>query len=197
MKKFLLALALLLSAAFGTHAAFAQAVPYSIRIEQVEPGGQFFFGRYFYPSASTTYFMMVDGNTSQPKVGALGSAFTWDGTTLDVAAAQADWNATSGYAQILNKPAVQAIQRTRALTNTSGAYTWTFPNAYGSGVVPIVDIAVEDATSATWNHQITAISNTSVTVQLQKTTAVTVLGVSVLGVAATPQAYIHLTAVAP
>lgn len=89
------------------------------------------------------------------------------------------------------------IRRTRAQTDTNGAYTWTFPTAFGSGITPIVSVTVEDGSSAIWNTQITSISNTSVTVQLTKTTAVTVLGVSVLGVAATPQAYVHLTAIAP
>lgn len=90
-------------------------------------------------------------------------------------------------------PVAPKQQWTRAQTNTSGAYTWTFPTAFAS--TPVVSITVEDNTSASWNHQITAISTTSVTVQLVKTTAVTVVGVSVLGVAASPQAYVHLTAI--
>lgn len=88
-------------------------------------------------------------------------------------------------------------QRTRAQTNTSGVYTWTFPTPFGAGVTPIIEVSVEDNSSSAWNHQITAISNTSVTIQLGKTTAVTILGISVLGVSSNPQAYIHLTAIAP
>lgn len=94
-------------------------------------------------------------------------------------------------------PVPQVTQRIRVQTNASGAYTWTFPTAYGSGVTPIVSVTVEDGSSAMWNHQISTPTNTSVTVQLSKTTAVTVLGVSVLGLATTPQAYIHITAIAP
>lgn len=90
-----------------------------------------------------------------------------------------------------------SIQRTRAQTNTSGAYTWTFPFGYAAGTTPIVGITVEDGGASFWNHQITTLTNTSVTIQLTKTTAVTLLGISVLGIASSPQAYVHLTAVAP
>jgi len=93
---------------------------------------------------------------------------------------------------------MREFQRTRVQTNTSGTYVWTFPTAYAVGIIPNVQITVEDPTpGAVWNQQITALSNTSVTVQINKTTAVTVLGVSVLGVVANPQAHVHLTAVNP
>jgi len=110
----------------------------------------------------------------------------------------ADWQSSAGPSQILNKPNICEIQRIRAQTNTSGALTWTFPIAYGAGVIPNVQISVEDGTAgAIWNQQITAVSNTSVTVQITKTTSVSVLGVNVLGVAASPQAYVHLTVTPP
>ncbi len=107
--------------------------------------------------------------------------------------------ATSGaYADLTGKPTIIPTQRIRAQTNTSGTYTWTFPTAYGTGITPVVGVTVEDSTAGNiWNHRITAISNTSVTIQLDKSTAVTVLGISVLGIAANPQAYVHLTAIAP
>lgn len=94
-------------------------------------------------------------------------------------------------------PAVNQL-RMRAQTNISGVYVWTFSIPFASGAVPVIGLAVEDGVAGvTWGHQITAISNTSVTIQLSKTTAVTVLGISVLGIAANPQAYVHLTAIAP
>lgn len=101
------------------------------------------------------------------------------------------------YASLTGKPTIQSIQRTRVQTNSSGAYTWTFPSAYGVGVIPVISLDIEDGTAAIWNSQVTAVSNTSATIQLTKSTAVTVLGISVLGVAATPQAYVHLTAIEP
>ncbi len=109
--------------------------------------------------------------------------------------------ASSGsYNDLTSKPTIPTVPvqyQTRAQTNTSGVYTWTFPTAFGSGVIPVIECTVEDSSAASWNHQITAISNTAMTTQLVKTTAVTILGISVLGVSATPQAYVHLTARAP
>lgn len=99
---------------------------------------------------------------------------------------------------IFNKPNVCEVQRTRVQTNVTGAYTWPFPTPYGDGVTPNVQITVEDSTTGNiWNQQVTAINNTSVTIQITKTTSVSVLGINVLGIAATPQAYVHLMAVAP
>lgn len=91
-----------------------------------------------------------------------------------------------------------SIQRIRAQTATTGLYTWTFPTPFATGVKPIISVSVEDATAnAQWGHQITSVNNISATIQLSKTTPVTVVGVSVLGVATNPQAFIHLTAIAP
>lgn len=100
------------------------------------------------------------------------------------------------YASLTGKPSIpSSLQRTRAQTNTSGVLTWTFPVAFAAN--PIIEVTVEDGTAATWNHQITSLSTTSVTIQITKTTAVTVLGVSVLGLAANPQAFLHVVAAAP
>ncbi len=78
MKKILASLLFLLSSS-----SFAQLTPHSIQIFQVEPGGEYFFGRYFYPTVSTdSYFLMYDGNISQPKVGAIGTGLSWDGSVL-------------------------------------------------------------------------------------------------------------------
>jgi hypothetical protein len=110
----------------------------------------------------------------------------------------ADWNSSAGPSYILNKPDVCVIQRIRAQTNTAGVLTWTFPVAYDPGVIPNVQISVEDGTvGAIWNQQITALSNTSVTIRITKTTSVSVLGVNVLGVAANPQANVHITVTSP
>ncbi len=94
--------------------------------------------------------------------------------------------------------AALATQRLRAETNASGVYVWTFPVAYAGGVLPVVEVTVESGIAgAVWNHSITALSNTGMTVQLTRSVAVTVLGISVLGVAATPKAFVHLTARLP
>lgn len=136
--------------------------------------------------------------------------------TIPAAQVQTDWNAVSGisvianrpslvavatsgnYNDLNNKPTIQAIQRTRVQTDSSGVYTWTFPNDYGGSVIPVVSVAVEDNTSgAIWSSKITAVNHSSVSVQLSKTVPTTILGISVLGTVSSPQAYIHLTAVAP
>lgn len=84
------------------------------------------------------------------------------------------------------------IQRVRIQTDISGACTWVFPVQFTSS--PIVEITVEDGASASWNHRITALSNQSVSVQIEKLTQTSLLGVSLLQIASTPQAYIHITA---
>lgn len=88
-------------------------------------------------------------------------------------------------------------QCTRVQTNASGSYTWTFPTAYANGVIPNVHIDVEDGAGSIWSSSITAISNTSVSIQLTRTTMATILGVNVLSVAPTPQAYVHIIAMIP
>lgn len=85
----------------------------------------------------------------------------------------------------------------RAQTDTTGKYIWTFPTAFASGVIPVIEVTVQDTGTASFNHKISALSNTSATVQLTKTTAVTILGISVLGIDTSPQAFVHITATAP
>lgn len=212
MRKLAFILGLLLSP------LLALGAPYDVIVNQRDSTDTIFLVRTFTaPASNASGLMFLDGPSKLPGYLALGTGLSITSGVLDaVAQLNADWNASSGVTQIANKPSlaavalsgqysdlsgaptVQSIQRTRAQTNAAGALTWTFPSAYGGGITPIVALAVEDATAGvSWNQQITAISNTSVTIQLTKTTAVTVLGVSVLGVAATPQAFVHLMAVAP
>lgn len=128
---------------------------------------------------------------------------------------QTDWNASSGlgvvlnkpslatvatsgsYTDLSNKPTIQAIQRTRATTATDGTYTWTFPQAYGAGVIPVVTMATEGTASLYFQNTITAISNTAVSIKTTPIQDVTVLTIHVLGVSTAQAANVHLTAVAP
>lgn len=65
--------------------AKAQLPPNGIYVMQADSAGQYFWGRYFTPSVATdSYFLMYDGGTGMPKMGALGSALSWNGTTLDI-----------------------------------------------------------------------------------------------------------------
>lgn len=102
------------------------------------------------------------------------------------------------YSDLVGCPSVPTmIQRTRAQTNTNGSLTWTFPQAYGAGVIPIIQISVEDSGTGAFDHKIISISNTSVTIQIVKTSVVSILGIDVLGIQANPQAWIHVSAMTP
>lgn len=95
-------------------------------------------------------------------------------------------------------PGTANIQKIRATTNSSGVYTWTFPDAYPPGVTPVISLVAEAPSSATiYNYRITAISNTSVTIAVTRSTPVTVLTLSVLGVESAAATTVHITAVAP
>lgn len=106
---------------------------------------------------------------------------------------------TGNYGDLNNPPNMPPnVQRLRVQTDVAGNYTWMFPTPYGAGVTPIIMISVEDsAAGSSMAHRITAISNTAVTLQVSRTTAVTILGISVLGISASPQSWIHLAAIAP
>lgn len=73
----------------------------------------------------------------------------------------------------------------------------TFATPFAVGATPVIGLTVEDSSSAIWNHQLLSVSRTAASIRLTKSTSVTVLGISVLGIAASPQAIIHLIAVAP
>ena len=89
-------------------------------------------------------------------------------------------------------------QKTRITTDTTGAVTWVYPIPFPAGIVPVVQLTVEDPTPGNvWNHKVVQTTNTQVSVQISKTTSVTVVGISVLGIAANPQAIVHINAVYP
>lgn len=99
---------------------------------------------------------------------------------------------THSYCDIENTPAIPpAVQFVRQQTDALGVLTWTFPVAYADGVVPVIGCAVEGCDEAVWSTQIIAIDNKGAAVRLTKMSAV------VFGPLADPQAYVHLTAIAP
>lgn len=86
-------------------------------------------------------------------------------------------------------------QKIRVLTDTTGNFTWTYPTPYPVGIIPVIQLTVEDGTAgAAWNHKIVKCTETYVQLQITKTNSVTVLGISVLGISANPQAYVHINA---
>lgn len=105
---------------------------------------------------------------------------------------------TGLYSDLIDCPSVPSVvQRTRAQTNTSGAYTWTFPQAYGIGVIPIIQVTVEDGGAGIFDHKIVSVNNTVVTIQISKTLVATLLGIDVLQVQSNPQAWLHISAMTP
>lgn len=100
-------------------------------------------------------------------------------TAVNAKADSTDWRLKSSYS-------------IRAQTDSNGDYTFTFPAAFGS--TPKISVTVESSSSDYYTAQITSVSTTAVSVQVRRTSAVTVLSVSVLGVQSPAQTYIHITA---
>jgi hypothetical protein len=100
-------------------------------------------------------------------------------------------------------PTVPVINRARITTASDGTYAWTLPIACSSGQVPIVQMTPEGATSggtAGWNYNTIVVgtpSNTTVNIKVIPIAAVTLLGISVLGIQTGTATVVHLTAVCP
>lgn len=89
-------------------------------------------------------------------------------------------------------PRLKVSYSTRAQTDSNGDYTFTFPAEFGS--TPKISLAVESGSADYFTAQITSVSTTAVSVKVKRTSAVTVLSVSVLGVQSPAQTYVHITA---
>ncbi len=95
------------------------------------------------------------------------------------------------------------IQRAKLTTNAAGAVTWTYPIAFGAGVVPIIEAVVQAANGVTdvINVQLDgAPTNTSVTLRVTRTqlSLVALIGLTILSIPASVGAQIvHVTARAP
>jgi hypothetical protein len=117
MKRIFLAIALLLSSQ-------AWACDYELRIVQRDATDSGTFTRQICPVNGGTQpsLMVQDPFTGQVQMGQL-VGFTWDGTTLTATGTQADWNATTGGAVILNKPTLSAVATTGAYSSLTGTPT--------------------------------------------------------------------------
>lgn len=102
---------------------------------------------------------------------------------------------SGAWADLIGVPSTKLMQSTRTTTGSGGTYTWTFPTAYSA--TPIIQLTPQDATTAVLNYKITAVSTTAVTVRVEQATAVTILGISVLGVASAGATIINLLALEP
>ena len=107
-------------------------------------------------------------------------------------------NATTTVAGLMapaDKNKLDQLQRVRLVSDSSGLVTWTFAKPFPAGSTPVVAVTPENSTAGSnINHKITAISNTAVTVQLSMSSAVTLLGVSVLGVNVASSTPVHMDA---
>lgn len=87
----------------------AQACPDEIRIVQRDSTDTSTWTRILCPTTSQPSLLIFDPTSQLPQLAAL-SGLTWNGTTLTAASqVNADWNASSGAAQILNKPSIPTI----------------------------------------------------------------------------------------
>ncbi len=95
----------------------------------------------------------------------------------------------SGYAK---------IQRLRAATDVNGNYSWKYDIAYNSGVIPIVQVAVEQNNSTDlYDHKILVINNTGCIIKVLKSSVVSILSIDVLTSLAGSSCTLHLAAIEP
>ena len=101
-------------------------------------------------------------------------------------------------------PGASAVTRAaRVTTNASGTYTWTYPTAFASGVVPVISALPEGPNPVNGvevNIQLVGTpTNTQCTIQVMRTSAITVslLGLTILQVATSVATNVHLFAVEP
>lgn len=93
-------------------------------------------------------------------------------------------------------------QEIRATTTSGGLYTWTYPVAYGAGVVPVVECCAEGPdpqNSVVVNAQVEGTpTNTSCKIRVNRsTTTIQVLGINVLSLVTPVATVVHVTARAP
>jgi len=83
-------------------------------------------------------------------------------------------------------------QCTRATTDAAGAYTFNFSPAFTG--TPAIQVTPESSSSDTISHKVTASSASAVSLQLSRTAAVTILGISVLGIATNAATVVNVCA---
>lgn len=104
-----------------------------------------------------------------------------------------DWDTLGTAENIREELLDRAPVCTTVTTNSAGASTWTFPNEFD--FTPVISaVALDNTANTLVNVKVTALSTTSVSVQVEKVSIV----LGVLTLAGTPGAtLVHLTAIAP
>lgn len=93
-----------------------------------------------------------------------------------------------------------AVSRAAIITtNTSGVATWTYSTPFAAGVTPVISATAQQAAGVIAEVQITAVSNTSCSILVTRTAAITValLGLTILQIAGAASTNVHLTASEP
>lgn len=93
-----------------------------------------------------------------------------------------------------------AVSRAAIITtNTSGVATWTYSTPFAAGVTPVISATAQQAAGVIAEVQITAVSNTSCSILVTRTAAITValLGLTILQIAGAAATTVHVTASEP
>lgn len=139
------------------------------------------------PSASADGVLMLNGLTSVAEYATLGHGLGFGSGQLIITGLTAS-----------DVAGVTEIQKSRAQTDASGNYTWTYPSAYGGGIVPIIGVVPEGGSTVPLNVQIVGTpTNTAVTFKVLSLPNISILGIATLGAPTGTQAYLHMTAIAP
>lgn len=88
-------------------------------------------------------------------------------------------------------------QALRSTTAADGTLTWTFAKPYPVGTLPVIALTPVGANDdKTYNHKVTALSNTAVTVKMtvSQPSLVALLGLNLLVVQASAAVVVHITA---
>lgn len=188
-------------------ASLANAGPWDFNTYQYAGDGATIIGRLTpLPSGSVSGIVIYDYPTNLPKLATVDSSFSWySGQVIGLSASKnaeiagkytAPVGTTAQYLRgdgsLATMPTVKVSQCIRATTAAGGTYTFTYPTAFAAN--PIINIDVEDSSTDTITPKITAVSTTATSIALSRTSAVTILGISVLGVASNVATVVHICA---
>lgn len=128
--------------------------------------------------------------------GATGPAGINATTTVNATTTSSGLESSADNVKLVSLP---SIQRVRVQTDSTGSYTWTYPIAYASGVIPVISCLTESSSSTVpQGVQLVGVpTNTSCTFKVINLPSTSVLSIIVLGSPTGAQAYIHLTAMTP
>lgn len=159
--------------------------------------------------SGTNKIVLIYNGSAITTNGAVLSLFTNDSEYATNSAIQsalagklADPGGTTGYVLTRTNsswaamPIIQSstFQSTRAQTDASGNYTWTFTTPFVAA--PKITALAETSAAGMFNVQLTAVTTTNATFKAIRTTSVTValVGLDLLQFNNSPQCYLHLTA---